>query len=268
MKIANDRTSIYDGGYTLIELTLSMVFVAFIVTILATSLTNIMQSYNKGVWLTQINEAGRQLSRDVSSQVKYSGVPTAAAVGAISSHQRFCIGGISYLWNTQDQIDNKTAKNYFNGENASNTTLRLVKIDDDSGEYCTTKLNDAPDKSNSKVRVLLGTGVAVYEMGVTQGIGGNDKIPLLTMNLVVGTKGFDRPIKVKNPDSNDYGIVVPNSSGIYPSNSNNRWQCGTWIDSNGDGKVSGSDTFEPSRNQRCAFLNLNYTVYERVQPES
>lgn len=244
-----------EAGYTLIELTLSMVFVAFIVTILATSLTNIMESYNKGVWLSQINEAGRQLSRDVSKQIKYSGVPTAAAVGAISSHQRFCIGGISYVWNTQKQIDKKTAKNHFQGESPNSTSLRLVKIDDTNGEYCTSKINHAPNKSDSKVRVLLGTGVAIYDMKIKQGIGGHKEVPLLTMNLVVGTKGFDRPYKINGTN------VVSDDSGAGV------WRCGTAIDKNGNGKIDNGE-FEPSRNQRCAFLSLDYTVYEREQPES
>lgn len=242
-----------DKGYTLVELAFSMTIVAFVVSILAASLVNIMQSYNKGVWLSQINQAGRMLSRDIGGQAKYSGVSTSQV---IPDKQRLCIGGVSYLWNTQAQIDNKSVVNRFSETSAP--TLRLVRIDDANASYC-TNLSLNPPYSGAKVRNLLGSGVSLYEFSAKQNTTTSGaKIPLLSIDIVVGTKGFDRPIKVR--DTVNYKIVSDDASGV--------WQCGTWYDYNKNNKVDSRDGFEPSQNQRCAVLQFKYILYERVQSES
>lgn len=268
-RVNNYRTSNSEKGLTLVELSMAMVFVSFIVTILATSLANIMQTYNKGVWLSQINQAGRQLSRDISNQARYSGILSTESRNAIAA-QRLCVGGISYVWNLQSQVDmNEKSpgklKNWFQGESSSRSSLRLVRIDDPTAKYC--KVPYIPVAHDSSVRNLLGQGASIEEFKVNQGVNGKYQIPLLSISMVVGTKGFDRPVKVLNPDANDYSIVDANANGVYPNISTSRWQCGEWIDRNGNNVRDSSDQFTPSKNQSCAFLNFNYTVYERVVPE-
>lgn len=253
-----------ESGFTLIELTVSMFFVAFIVTILATSLTNIMQTYNKGVWLSQINQAGRQLSRDISNQVRYSGVLSTESRNAISA-QRLCVGGISYIWNLQSQVDTSTTKNSFGGEAHSNkSALRLVRVNDPDGKYCQKTGGKYPAvKRDKNVRNLLGQGVSIEEFKVEQGVNGHYEFPILSIYAVIGTKGFDRPIKAKDDGGGRYTIVSADSGA-------GKWQCGEWIDNDARG-IKGvpdpEDSFTPAKNQRCAFLKFNYTVYERVVPE-
>ena len=91
-------------GFTLIEVTMAMIFVAFIIFILAAVTVNIIRSYNRGVWLSRINLAGQQLNMDIGEKVRYS---TAAMVN--ENNRRLCVGGVSYLWNTEADIDKNVA---------------------------------------------------------------------------------------------------------------------------------------------------------------
>ena len=74
-------------GFTLVEVTLAMVFIAIIIAVLAATTVNIIRSYNKGVWLSQINQAGQQLNTDIGEKARYS---TMAKV--FEDNQRICVG--------------------------------------------------------------------------------------------------------------------------------------------------------------------------------
>ena len=236
-------------GFTLIEITLSMVFVAFIITILAATTVNIIRSYNKGIWLSQINQAGQQLNEDIGNKARYS---TIAKVD--KSRQRLCVGGISYLWNTEEQLRNGAAQNKF--VDKPNQPFSLVRIEDDAAAYCGDD-SPSPNSKDSKVKVLLGRGAAIQWFEVTQGVKdeGSDtqtaeqkSIPLLSVSTVISTEGSDRPA---------LGYTDPKNGEFEPDpywiRSDSNWMCGQWVDGE----------FKPGRNQYCSFAEYNIIVYER-----
>ena len=240
------RLSDKQSGFTLIEVSTALIFVGFIIFILAATTVNIVRSYNKGIWLAQINQAGQQMNNDIGDKARYSPAATVDTV-----NRRMCINGVSYLWNTQQDIDNSNG-----GDNVyfDKTPIRLARIDDPKGEYCSnsTKHPDLPS-TNPNVHILLGRGATIQEFEVKR----KDNVPLLTISVVVSTEGANRPIKAYTDNT---GIVRIDAG---QNNPNSYWQCGEWIDKNDNGIVDSIDTFTPAKNQYCSFAKYTFTVYER-----
>ena len=238
------RLSDKQSGFTLIEVSTALIFVGFIIFILAATTVNIVRSYNKGIWLAQINQAGQQMNSDIGDKARYS---PAATVDTIN--RRMCINGVSYLWNTQQDIDNSNG-----GDNvySDKTPIRLARIDDPKGEYCSnsTKHPDLPS-INSNVHILLGRGATIQEFKVEEQKAG---APLLTISVVVSTEGANRPYKVS---------LVNGSDKYKEDMANGTWQCGDFIDDNpSNGKLDEGE-FTPAKNQYCSFAKYTFTVYER-----
>ena len=236
------RLSDKQSGFTLIEVSTALIFVGFIIFILAATTVNIVRSYNKGIWLAQINQAGQQMNSDIGDKARYS---PAAKVDTVN--RRMCINGVSYLWNTQKDIDNS------NGEGnvySDKTPIRLARIDDPSGDYCSspTMHPDLPS-TNPKVHILLGRGATIQEFKVEQ----KDNAPLLTISVVVSTEGANRPYKVTLDKSGKYKEDMTNGT----------WQCGDLIDSNNNNMFDNNEVFTPAKNQYCSFAKYTFTVYER-----
>lgn len=238
------RLSDKQSGFTLIEVSTALIFVGFIIFILAATTVNIVRSYNKGIWLAQINQAGQQMNSDIGDKARYS---PAAKVDTIN--RRMCINGVSYLWNTQKDIYDDPKNNRY----SDGTPIRLARIDDPGGEYCIdpTRQPGLPS-TNSEVHILLGRGATIQEFKVEQ----KADAPLLTISVVVSTEGANRPIKTYTDHT---GIHID----VSQNNSNSSWQCGEWIDKNDNGIVDSKDTFTPAKNQYCSFAKYTFTVYER-----
>ena len=253
MQANQRRNDLSVSGFTLVEVTLAMVFIAIIIAVLAATTVNIVRSYNKGVWLAQINQAGQQLNMDIGEKARYS---TMAQVDEV--HQRICVGGVSYLWNTENQNNSTPVNTYQSGGRFS-----LVRIEDVNADYCNNP-SQMPQQSDSSVQTLLGTGATIQQFNVVHGVdstdGSGSSIPLLTLEIVISTKGANKPVKAEITDD---GVRFD------PGNTNDSatWQCGEWIDHNGDNIANDGDDFHPSENQYCSFAEYNITVYERSRQQ-
>ena len=240
------RLSDKQSGFTLIEVSTALIFVGFIIFILAATTVNIVRSYNKGIWLAQINQAGQQMNNDIGDKARYSPAATVDTV-----NRRMCINGVSYLWNTQQDIDNGNQGNN-NNSYLDGTPIRLARIDDPKGEYCTdlTKRPKLPS-DDSNVHILLGRGATIQEFKVEEQKAG---APLLTISVVVSTEGANRP----------YKVTLDKVSGKYQEDmANGTWQCGDLIDDNNNNKLDQGEVFTPAKNQYCSFAKYTFTVYER-----
>ena len=236
------RLSDKQSGFTLIEVSTALIFVGFIIFILAATTVNIVRSYNKGIWLAQINQAGQQMNSDIGDKARYSPAATVKA-----KERRMCINGVSYLWNTQKEIDDDPGNNrYLDG-----TPIRLARIDDPNGDYC-NDLNKQPKlpSDDSGVHILLGRGATIQEFKVEEQKAG---APLLTISVVVSTEGANRPYKVTLDKSGKYQEDMTNGT----------WQCGDLIDSNNNNMFDNNEVFTPAKNQYCSFAKYTFTVYER-----
>lgn len=235
------RLSDKQSGFTLIEVSTALIFVGFIIFILAATTVNIVRSYNKGIWLAQINQAGQQMNSDIGDKARYSPAAT------VTKNRRMCINGVSYLWNTQKDIDGDPGNNRY----SDGTPIRLARIDDPGGEYCIdpTRQPGLPS-TNSEVHILLGRGATIQEFKVEQ----KANAPLLTISVVVSTEGANRPYKVS---------LVNGSDKYKEDMANGTWQCGDFIDDHpSNGKLDEGE-FTPAKNQYCSFAKYTFTVYER-----
>lgn len=236
------RLSDKQSGFTLIEVSTALIFVGFIIFILAATTVNIVRSYNKGIWLAQINQAGQQMNSDIGDKARYSPAAT------VTSNRRMCINGVSYLWNTQKDIDDDPGNNRYS--DGPGTPIRLARIDDPKGEYCLDlKRRPGLPSTNSEVHILLGRGATIQEFEVKQ----KADVPLLTISVVVSTEGANRPYKVS---------LVNGSDKYKEDMANGTWQCGDFIDKNNNNKFDEGD-FTPAKNQYCSFAKYTFTVYER-----
>lgn len=238
------RLSDKQSGFTLIEVSTALIFVGFIIFILAATTVNIVRSYNKGIWLAQINQAGQQMNNDIGDKARYSPAATVKP-----DKRRMCINGVSYLWNTQKDIDDDPGNNRYS--DGPGTPIRLARIDDPSGDYCSkpTKRPKLPS-DDSNVHILLGRGATIQEFKVEEQKAG---APLLTISVVVSTEGANRP----------YKVILPKGSDKYQEDTTNgTWQCGDFIDSNNNNKLDQGE-FTPAKNQYCSFAKYTFTVYER-----
>lgn len=237
------RLSDKQSGFTLIEVSTALIFVGFIIFILAATTVNIVRSYNKGIWLAQINQAGQQMNSDIGDKARYS-----PAAKVKPDERRMCINGVSYLWNTQKDIDDDPGNNRYS--DGPGTPIRLARIDDPNGEYCNkpTKRPELPSV-NPNVHILLGRGATIQEFKVEQKAGA----PLLTISVVVSTEGANRPYKVTLDKSGKYEEDMTNGT----------WQCGDLIDSNNNNMFDNNEVFTPAKNQYCSFAKYTFTVYER-----
>lgn len=239
------RLSDKESGFTLIEVSTALIFVGFIIFILAATTVNIVRSYNKGIWLAQINQAGQQMNSDIGDKARYSPAATVKP-----DERRMCINGVSYLWNTQQDIDkNKQGDNVYS--DGAWTPIRLARIDDPKGEYCLDlKKRPGLPSTNSEVHILLGRGATIQEFKVEEQKAG---APLLTISVVVSTEGANRP----------YKVTLPKGSDKYQEDTTNgTWQCGDFIDGNNNNKLDPGE-FTPAKNQYCSFAKYTFTVYER-----
>lgn len=211
------------NGFTIIELMFAMTFIAFIMLFTVLVLVQMMNMYNKGVAMSQINQTGRQLGDDLSAQARFS---SSDSVVYNQSSRRLCVGGFSYLWNMDsDRSDASTVRNYFNGESGDakkTTRLGLVKISDSSSEYC-SNTSKMPNSNQSGMVILSGRNVSILEFAVD--VPSADSF--ISVHMVLATPGANKPVL---------------SGGV--------WKC--------LGSGGGNDS-----NPYCAFGEFNNLVYMR-----
>lgn len=245
-----------ERGFTIIEVSIGTLFIAAVLLLLAGTTTHIMRSYNKGIWLSQINQAGQQLNADIGDKARYS------TKASVTLNRRMCINGITYVWNTQKDIDEGKAGNNVMAD--TNTPVRLVRIKDDAGYYCTETGHTDKIPNDGNTQVLLSKGVVVQEFNVKQYADSDDaKVPLLRVQSAFSTTGANPPVKATPTGEKDstgrpkYTVSTDDSSG--------QWLCGEWTDSNNNKKADNGDEFIPAENQFCAVGSYDITVYERTQ---
>lgn len=136
-------------GFTLIELMLSMSFIALLLMAVALTTIQISNIYTKGVTLREVNQAGRRLTdefqRSISTSVPFDVTPKVDASPATAMSKyvvrsgggRLCIGGYSYAWNYGTALAGGAgAPAVFNKYN-DGTSVRFAKVSDASGALCT-----------------------------------------------------------------------------------------------------------------------------------
>ncbi|MDB5163320.1 MAG: hypothetical protein JWO54_391 [Candidatus Saccharibacteria bacterium] len=133
-------------GFTIVELTLAMTFISFLLLAIALAIIQIGSIYNQGTTVKEINQVSRDINDDLHR--------TIASVGALTLSDdyvlrpsaldpaggRLCLGTYSYIWNYAEAIangnSNVTAYQSPPSGSPVNEPIRLVKVPDPAKVYC------------------------------------------------------------------------------------------------------------------------------------
>ena len=170
----------FKAGFTLVELSISIAFIAILSNTITMLTTNVIATYQRGLTIKQINTTGMNLIK----------MPVQGA---------FCTGTYSYLWNSGY---------YYSGEHGvSLPGLKLIYKDGDGTQktlenFRFLKLND-PSRSVCVAMTLsgssLGIGEANYSAGLTQF---SNEIDVTSLGVV-----SDAPVELLDPN-NEFDLAI------------------------------------------------------------
>lgn len=182
-------------GFTLIELMLSMTFVAILLVTMILAIIHISNTYTKGVTIKSINQAGR----DINDMLRREGVRANLAVAPVQPADggglgRACFGSYSYLWNdSENLLDEGSPVTY------QNTDIPIVfaRVSDDGSKYCAELVAGgypmSVPRDNAQELLPSDRGdYALHSLTVERTPSFNDPVggsPLYHVRYVIGTNG-------------------------------------------------------------------------------
>ena len=189
MSLNNTHTtprSVQDG-FTIIELMLSMTFVAVLLIAITAITIQVGSIYNKGVTLQEVNQAGRSLSTDFQRTIAQS-IPFDASTTDHFREQsgnggRLCTGRVSYLWNYGKGLaDNTPINRYDDG-----TPITFARVSDPGGTLC---INLGLVAARADSTELLDQGdhnLAVHELSISSPSVASVSQQMYSIRFILGT---------------------------------------------------------------------------------
>lgn len=154
---------------------LAMAGIAFLLLFVVFAITHATNLYSKGVAVRQINQVGRQISDELSRELRYSG----GEPKILTVPHRICVGSKSYIWNNADTLDADANKN------AAGERIDFVRLN--NGSYCDA---DAPDIPSDEPE-LLGNIARLMDMTITEPV---SRSGVYEIKMVFGT-ALNLPVK-------------------------------------------------------------------------
>ena len=134
------------SGFTLIELTLAMLFISFLLLGIALTVIQIGGIYTQGTTAKEINQTSRDISDDLNRTIAASGPLTLSTdymlrpSATSPAGGRLCLGTYSYVWNYAKAIsgNNANVTKYLAGPDGTTpeAPIRLIKVPDPGKLYC------------------------------------------------------------------------------------------------------------------------------------
>lgn len=180
-----------NAGFTLVELMLSMAFIAILLLAIALLVMQISSIYNKGLTLRAVNEAGAVISGDIQRTLNTSNPRVTKHISDDSLNPtggRLCVGNVVYAWNFGKYLNDSTVLNKdVNGV----TDLRLVKFTNStSTDYCAPQSGVYPVLPANKTALLAAgdSNIALHTFTISdQTVSGDDSQRIYQINMVIGT---------------------------------------------------------------------------------
>lgn len=167
-----------ERGFTLVELTLAIAFVAFLVLFTVITTLQVMRTYNKGLAVKEINQTSRTIVEELARAVR-SATPTSintAPNDSTPSQSRICIGGISYVWNVAGGSTNRFSS-------SGNPPVTFVRVNDPGGSLCQGGSGTYPNVDSAAATQLLSNRVWVQMLTISK----NTSTGLATITLQLST---------------------------------------------------------------------------------
>lgn len=124
-----NRTRTQQSGFTLVELTLSMAFIALLLLGIAMLTLQISSIYNKGLTLRAVNESGQLIASDIQRTLNMA-TPTEVLTAGDATGGRLCASNSVYAWNYASQLATG-----FNQFDTPGREVRMVRFTGDD-TYC------------------------------------------------------------------------------------------------------------------------------------
>lgn len=148
-----DKSSSKTSGFTIIELTLAMTFLAFVMVFSATVVIQMTQTYMKGLSIKQINQAGRTITDDLARSLEASAsteINTTRIENGI-----LCVGTHAYIWNpVYDQNGNFNAN--LNQYTLNGEPITLARVASSAVGDCAGSFDNAIPATLDNVSLLSG----------------------------------------------------------------------------------------------------------------
>ncbi len=180
-------------GFTIVELTLAMTFLALLMLAIAMVTMQISAIYVKGLTLREVNQSGQQISTDLRDSLSQS-VSSVTTVGD-DTGGRLCIDNTVYAWNYAESLGETIGVfNIRTGVSGADATdVRLMKfIRQDSTEYCLIGEDGYYPQLPNTATELLGSGnkdIAIHEASITENtVQGDQSQTVYAVSLLIGTK--------------------------------------------------------------------------------
>lgn len=154
-------------GFTLVELTLAMAFISFLLLAIALTIIQIAAVYNQGTTSKEINQVSRDINADLSRNISAAGKLTLdddyvlrpSAANPVGG--RLCLGSYSYIWNYAKGIAADSAGvTKYQAAPAGDGIIRLIKVPDTGKLYCAKNASNALTSPN----VIASDGVKAQEL--------------------------------------------------------------------------------------------------------
>jgi type II secretory pathway pseudopilin PulG len=177
------------SGFTIIELVLAMGFLTALLLGIALTVIQLATTYNRGITITEVNQAGRTLNSELNSAIGQSGkFDVKEHFKTNDGGGRICTGQYSFIWNYAKALASKDQKDVtkYAPPNAA-TPINLIKVRDNSQAYCEPSASDPSQFAKKEVATidvddsaeLLKPGerdLKVYQFNVALAAGGQDAL--------------------------------------------------------------------------------------------
>jgi type II secretory pathway pseudopilin PulG len=151
MNQAVRRMNSRQSGFTLVELTLSMAFIALLLLGIAMLTLQISSIYNKGLTLRAVNESGQLIASDIQRTLNMA-TPTEVLSAGDATGGRLCANSSVYAWNYASQLTTG-----FNRFDTPGREVRMVRFTGDD-TYC------KPQPPSGQYRQLPSTADTMTEL--------------------------------------------------------------------------------------------------------
>ncbi|MCR5832738.1 MAG: hypothetical protein K6G36_02250 [Candidatus Saccharibacteria bacterium] len=227
----------FKAGFTLVELSISIAFIAILSITITVLTTNIIAAYQRGLTIKQVNTTGMNLISDIKSSIANSSAKNltdlcsstygdetirsacendkaqnfvslsrsaevtlnSETIGTMPVQGAFCTGTYSYLWNSGY---------YYSGEHGVGIpAIKLIYKDGDGAQktlenFRFLKLSD-PSRSVCVAMTLSGSSAGVGDTNYTTGLTQfSNEINISGLGIV-----SDTPIELLNPD-NEFDLAI------------------------------------------------------------
>lgn len=204
-------------GFTIIELMLAMTFLSFVLVFLALTLVQMIRTYDKGLTIKQVNQAGRAMTEDIAKSMR--GEQPGNIVLTNVANGRLCIGNVMYIWNPvyvgsmTSPTPNQNPDNYaFSGAPRQPITMAREYLTNPSVNCNAASLPNYSITRNQTNYSLLGDRARVLWAGQTPSADGR----LVKLTFILGT--YDSTEQTNIRTSNFTQVFnTPHISGGQPT---------------------------------------------------